>query len=217
MLRKFILIPVVIIAILLLVKHHNMTWRQSILKAAYPLIMLKGKLLGDRADILTDSKTIPTVSFYSLKATDNKGHVFDFDSLKGRKVLLVNTASNCGFTGQYDELQRLHVQYGDRLVILGFPANDFKAQEPGTDAEIAEFCRLNYGVSFPLMQKSQVIKGADQNPVFYWLTHAEANGWCIQAPKWNFNKYIVNETGQLVAYASQDVSPLSEDFQKWLK
>ncbi|HVZ24728.1 MAG TPA: hypothetical protein VG842_01665, partial [Sediminibacterium sp.] len=111
----------------------------------------------------------------------------------------------------------LHELYGDSLQILGFPANDFREQEPGTDAQIAEFCRLNYGVSFPLMQKSRVVKGADQNPVFYWLTHAGANGWCNQAPKWNFNKYVVNEAGELVAYASQDVSPLSEAFQKWLK
>ncbi len=195
-----------------------MTWRQSVLKTFYPLIMLKGKLVGMRRSILSaPGLAVPPVSFYSLKVTDNKGQLFDFGSLKGKKVLIVNTASNCGFTGQYDELQRLHVLYGDSLQILGFPANDFREQEPGTDAQIAEFCRLNYGVSFPLMQKSRVVKGSDQNPVFYWLTHATANGWCNQAPKWNFNKYVVNEAGQLVAYASQDVSPLSEAFQKWLK
>jgi glutathione peroxidase len=129
--------------------------------------------------------------------------------LKGKKVLIVNTASDCGFTGQYDELEKLHQQYKDKLIILGFPANDFKEQEKGDDAGIAEFCKVNFGVTFQLMQKSHVVKSAEQNPVFAWLSHKEKNGWCEQQPVWNFSKYLINEEGVLVGFYAQTVSPLS--------
>jgi glutathione peroxidase len=185
-----------------------MTWRQSILKTVYPLIMLKGKLFPNKSDIQVNrSKMSPAVSFYTLQAIANNGSVIDFSSFKGKKVLIVNTASDCGYTGQYEELEKLHLQYKD-LVVLGFPANDFKQQEKKDNAAIAEFCKVNYGVTFPLMQKTHVVKGPDQNAVYQWLTNANQNGWCDQQPVWNFSKYLVNEAGVLMSFYSQNVSPL---------
>ncbi|MCW3087936.1 MAG: glutathione peroxidase [Sediminibacterium sp.] len=193
---------------LFLIKRKDMTWRQSFLKTVYPLVMLKGKLFPDKKQVqLNAANAKPVVSFYTLMATANNGSVVNFQDLKGKKVLLVNTASDCGYTGQYDELEKLHKQYPGQLVILGFPANDFKEQEKKDDAGIAEFCKINFGVSFPLMQKSHVVKGAEQNPVFQWLSQADKNGWCNQQPVWNFSKYLVNEEGVLVGFFAHTVSP----------
>jgi glutathione peroxidase len=186
----------------------NMTIRQKLLKAVYPAIMW---LSGKKSETLTNTNAAPSIPFYSLKTVANSGTVFDFSQLKGKKVLLVNTASDCGYTNQYDELQKLFGQYQDKLVILGFPANDFKEQEKGTDADIAQFCKVNYGVSFPLMKKSSVIKSADQNEVFKWLSDSTRNGWNNQAPKWNFSKYLVDENGILLHYFDAAISPLSKE------
>ena len=112
-----------------------------------------------------------------------------------------------GFTGQYEELENLYRENKDKLVILGFPANDFKEQEKKDNADIASFCKINYGVSFQLMQKSQVVKGAAQNPVFQWLSQPAQNGWCEQAPLWNFSKYLIDEQGVLQGFYSQMISP----------
>ena len=144
----------------------NMTLRQKFLKAVYPIYMA----FGSKAKSFGKKNISPPVPFYSLKAIANNGNEFDFAQLKGKKVLLVNTASDCGFTGQYDQLQLLHEKYKDHLVILGFPANDFKEQEKGSDEEIAAFCKINFGVTFPLMKKSTVRKGAEQNNIFKWLS-----------------------------------------------
>jgi len=135
----------------------------------------------------------------------------DLASLKGKKIMLVNTASDCGYTNQYTDLQKLSEQYKDKLVVLGFPANDFKEQEKGTNEEIAEFCKKNYGVSFPLMEKSTVIKSPEQNPVYQWLTDSTKNGWNNKPPAWNFTKYIINEEGLLTNYFGSSISPLSSD------
>ena len=139
-------------------------------------------------------------SFYDLKSILNNGEEFSFEQLKGKKVLIVNTASDCGYTNQYDELQKLHELYPDKLIILGFPSNDFGEQEKGDDKEIAQFCKINFDVSFPLMKKSTVIKKDDQNEIYRWLTNADKNGWSNQAPVWNFYKYIINEEGILTHY-----------------
>jgi glutathione peroxidase len=140
------------------------------------------------------------------------------ETFRGKKVLLVNTASDCGYTGQYAELEALYKQYkDDGLVIIGFPANDFKQQEQRDDAAIAEFCKINYGVTFLLAQKSSVIKSAEQNPVFQWLSSLSLNGWNEQEPTWNFCKYIVNEDGVLEAFFPQGVSPLDESLIKYIK
>jgi glutathione peroxidase len=192
----------------LLIKKPQMTWKQSILKAAYPIIMFVGKLTGQSKNILANkNQSKPNQSFYDLQAIKNNGDTLYFSELKGKKVLLVNTASDCGYTGQYEELEQLHKQYGDRLVLLGFPANDFKDQEKKSDADIAAFCKVNYGVSFQLMKKGQVIKGANQQNVYQWLTDPSKNGWCSKQPDWNFSKYLINENGVLDSYYSQWVSP----------
>lgn len=184
----------------------HMTYRQKVLKAVYPAWMWITRLTGKNTKKLSGNKQ-PVVSFYSLAGTLNNGDTLQFSSLKGKKVMLVNTASHCGYTNQYDDLQKLAEQYKDKLVVIGFPANDFKEQEKGSDAEIAEFCRLNYGVSFPLMQKSVVIPSPAQNPVYQWLTDSSKNGWNSKAPSWNFSKYLVNENGVLTHYFDPSVAP----------
>ena len=207
--KKIILLIIVLVVALLLVKQQNMTYRQSILKAIYPLIMLPGKLFGSAKAIQKNTANkLPAVSLYDLELELNNGTKVRMDQFKGKKILLVNTASDCGFTGQYEALEQLHKQYGSKLVVIGFPANDFKDQEKKDDAAIAEFCKINYGVSFLLAKKSSVIKGVEQNPLFAWLSHAEQNGWCNQQPVWNFSKYLVNETGVLTHFFAQTVSPL---------
>jgi glutathione peroxidase len=195
-----------------IVNHNSrhMTYRQKILKAIYPAWMWWAKLQGKNVTELSSEKS-PSVSFYSLKGSLNNGQEFDFSGLKGKKVLLVNTASDCGYTNQYDDLQKLSETYKDRLLVVGFPANDFKEQERGTDKEIEEFCKLNYGVTFPLMKKSVVKKNDSQNPVFQWLTDSSKNGWNNKPPSWNFCKYLVNENGQLTNYFGASISPLSKD------
>ncbi len=188
-----------------------MTARQRFLKIVYPLwIWFAGKK-GLNTKNISNEKAVPPVPFHSLKDNLNNGQVFDLAQLKGKKVMLVNTASNCGYTGQYDDLQKLSEQYKDKLVVLGFPANDFKEQEKGSDEEIAAFCRINFGVSFPLMKKSSVIRSADQNPIFQWLTDPAKNGWNKQQPSWNFCKYIVDEEGRLTNYFGATIEPLSKE------
>ncbi len=189
----------------------NMTLRQKVLKAVYPALMWWTKLRGKNVTELKNEQKQPPVSFYSLKGTMNNGSAFDFETLKGKKVMLVNTASDCGYTDQYEALQKLYEQHKDKLLVIGFPANDFKEQEKGSDEEIAQFCKVNYGVSFPLMKKSSVIMGNDQNPVYKWLTDSSQNGWNTKAPSWNFNKYIVDENGILTNYFGSTISPLSKD------
>lgn len=125
-------------------------------------------------------------------------------------MLLVNTASDCGYTPQYTELQKLYEDTKEAVEIIAFPANDFKEQEKGNDEEIAAFCTVNYGLSFPVAKKSSVVKGAAQNPVFRWLTDKSLNGWNDQPPSWNFSKYLVDEDGVLTHCFAPQISPLSE-------
>ena len=186
----------------------NMTYRQKILKAVYPAFIWWTNLTGTNSKALSGNKA-PAVSFYDLKGILINGDTLDFAKLKGKKILLVNTASDCGYTNQYDDLQKLADRYKDKLMVIGFPANDFKQQEKGSDNEIAQFCKLNFGVTFPLMQKSIVVKSTGQNPVFQWLTDAAKNGWNDKAPTWNFSKFLVDEKGILIRYFDPSVSPLS--------
>jgi len=186
-----------------------MTTRQKILKAIYPAFMwlTKKKSVMESPPL---KNAAPPVSFFELKTTSINGEEFKFEKLKGKKILIVNTASDCGYTGQYSELQKLSDEYRNELVVIGFPSNDFKEQEKGSDEEIASFCKKNYGVDFPLMTKSSVIKGAEQNPVFKWLSDASLNGWNNQEPVWNFSKYLVDEEGRLLNYFAPSVSPLDK-------
>ena len=160
---------------------------------------------------LRNGNVSPVASFYDLAVLLNNGTSLSFNTLKGKKILLVNTASDCGYTNQYSELQALYERHKDKLIVIGFPANDFKEQEKGSDAEIAQFCKINFGVSFPLAKKSTVVKSSEQNKVFEWLTHKELNGWNDQQPSWNFAKYLVNEEGMLSHYFDPAVSPLSPE------
>ncbi len=152
-------------------------------------------------------------SFYQLSFTSLDGGKINFSDFKGKKVLIVNTASKCGFTPQYADLQKLSDQYKDKLVVIGFPANNFGGQEPGSNEEIADFCQVNYGVTFLMMEKSSV-KGKDKNIVYQWLTDKDKNGWNTKEPSWNFCKYLVDETGNLQKFYSSTVKPLSEDITK---
>ena len=186
------------------------TFRQKLLKALYPLIMRLSKS-SKRGKVLDNKKQVAgSTSFYTLDSQLNNGQGLSFASLKGKKVLLVNTASNCGYTNQYEELQQLSEQFAGELVVLGFPANDFAEQEKDDDHTISQFCQVNFGVSFPLMKKSVVVKQAQQHPVYQWLSDAQRNGWNEQAPDWNFSKYLVSEDGRLLNYFGPAVSPLSD-------
>ncbi|MBP6430578.1 MAG: glutathione peroxidase [Ferruginibacter sp.] len=190
-----------------------MTFRQKLLKTLYPAFMWITKSTGKNSTVLSTNTTKAMQSFYTLSDTLNNNTAFNFENLKGKKVLLVNTASDCGYTNQYNDLQKLSELYKDKLVVLGFPANDFKEQEKGSDEEIAQFCKINFGVTFPLMKKSTVVKGVSQNNVFKWLSDANLNGWCNQPPTWNFSKYLVNENGELVKYFDPSISPLDNEFK----
>ncbi len=212
---KLFILFVVTLALFFVFKPKEMTLRQYILKSVYPIMMFFGKVFPAKNAFLSNDKNIiPTTSFYNLKATSIDGKEISFSTFKGKKIMIVNTASDCGYTAQYDELEKLYQQNKNNLIIIGFPANDFKEQEKKSNNEIATFCKRNYGVSFLLMQKSHVLKNTEQNEVFNWLTHASKNGWCNQQPIWNFNKYIINETGILTNFASSNISPLDKRILK---
>ncbi len=151
---------------------------------------------------------LPSIHQFKVKALD--GGEIDFASFKGKKILVVNTASKCGYTPQYKELEALYAEYGNKLVIVGFPANNFGGQEPGTNAEIKTFCEKNYGVSFPMAEKISV-KGEDEAPIYQWLTQKAKNGVLDANVQWNFNKFLLNEQGELIAYFPSKVSPTSTE------
>ncbi len=136
--------------------------------------------------------------------------MIDFKKYKGKKILIVNTASKCGYTPQYEELQALYEKYKDKLVVIGVPANNFGGQEPGTNAEIKEFCSGTYKVPFPMTTKVSV-KGDDMCDLYKWLTSKEKNGVLDAEVKWNFNKFLLNENGELIAYFPSKVKPMSEE------
>jgi len=192
-----------------------MTIKQRLLKSAYPLLMWISGLKNTSSKIKVNVNNIhPPVPIYALKATLINDSQFYMASLKGKKILLVNTASDCGYTNQYEDLEKLYKKFEGKLVVLGFPANDFKEQENGTNEAIASFCTINFGVTFPLMKKSSVVKNTGQNEVFKWLSDASKNGWNNQAPVWNFSKYLVDENGALTHYFDPSVPPLSEEVLK---
>ncbi len=156
-------------------------------------------------------------SIHEFKVNDIDGKEFDLASLKGKKVMVVNTASKCGLTPQYEALEKLYKELGgDKFTIVGFLANNFMKQEPGTDEEIKEFCQKNYGVTFPMMSKISV-KGKDQHPVYEWLTQKEKNGVEDSKVKWNFQKYLIDENGKLVKVISPSTAPMDEEILDWIK
>lgn len=156
-------------------------------------------------------------NIYQFKVKDLNGKEFDFASLKGKKVLIVNTASECGLTPQYEQLQKIYTEYKDKnFIIIGFPANNFGAQEPGTNTEIAAFCQKNYGVTFPMMEKVSV-KGDDMTAVYQFLTQKSKNGLQDNDVTWNFQKYLLNENGELVKVISPKTLPTDPEIINWIK
>ncbi|RYY82547.1 MAG: glutathione peroxidase [Chitinophagaceae bacterium] len=193
-----------------------MTLRQRILKTLYPAYISLNRLFGRHQVILRNPGTAPARSFYEHTLLLGNGAELRMEDFKGRKVLLVNTASDCIYTDQYKQLQELMAHYGNGLVVLAFPSNDFKEQERGGDKEILDFCAVNYGVSFPVAHKAQVVCGPAQQPVFRWLTDRKLNGWNSKAPSWNFSKYLVNEQGVLTHYFDPAITPAHHELVKAL-
>ena len=167
--------------------------------------------------VKTNSETMQKENIYQFKVTDLSGNVFDFSTLKGKKILVVNTASKCGLTPQYEGLESIYKEYKDKnFVIVGFPANNFNSQEPGSNKEIAEFCKQNYGVTFPMMDKISV-KGDDMNAVYKFLTQKSKNGLEDSEVQWNFQKYLIDEKGELVKVVSPKTLPTDSEIVDWIK
>lgn len=182
-----------------------------------PLALLGCGNAPDTANKPTNTMQDTTImNFHQLSATDINGKPYDMAQLKGHKVMVVNTASECGFTPQYKQLEELYKKYQDKgFVILGFPSNDFGGQEPGDEKEIAAFCEKNFGVTFPLMSKIAT-KGSQQSPVYAWLTHKAENGKLDSEVKWNFQKYLIDEEGNFVTMYPSAQEPLSDPILNWL-
>jgi glutathione peroxidase len=155
-------------------------------------------------------------SIHSFKVKSIEGGTIDFAKFKGKKILIVNTASKCGYTPQYEALQKISDEYKDKLVVVGFPANNFGGQEPGADEEIQEFCKARFGVKFPLSSKVSV-KGEDMAPIYKWLTQKSENGVLDANIAWNFNKFLLDENGKMIAYFPSKVKPDDEEILKYLK
>ena len=159
---------------------------------------------------------VQTQTIYQFKVTDLYGKEFDFSTLKGKKLLIVNTASECGLTPQYKDLEAIYSKYKDKnFVIIGFPANNFGSQEPGSNVQIAKFCQMNYGVTFPMMSKISV-KGKDIHEVYQFLTQKDKNGLQDSQVEWNFQKYLINEEGELIKVLSPRVLPTDSEIVGWI-
>lgn len=155
-------------------------------------------------------------TIYDFKVAALTGGTIDFSAYKGKKILIVNTASKCGYTPQYEGLEKLYKANKDKLVIIGFPANNFGGQEPGSNENIADFCQKNYGVSFPMAAKISV-KGKEMAPIYQWLTNKAHNGYEDSDVKWNFQKYLIDEQGQLIGVFDSKVKPDGEEIAAALK
>ncbi|MFO7789207.1 MAG: glutathione peroxidase [Bacteroidales bacterium] len=167
--------------------------------------------------VIMATSALAQTDFYSLSAKDINGEEVNFSDFNGKKLLIVNTASKCGFTEQYEGLQKLHEEFGgEDFMIIGFPSNDFMNQEPGTEEEIKAFCKKNYGVSFLMMSKIKV-KGKDKHKVYEWLTSKKHNGVKDSKVKWNFQKYMVSKEGQLVGVVGTKSKPYSEEILNFIK
>lgn len=162
---------------------------------------------------LTTPAAAPAKSLYDFTVKSIEGKPVALSQYKGKKVVILNVASKCGFTPQYADWEKFYKEHKDKVVVLGFPANNFKEQEPGSNEDIAEFCQKNYGVTFPMFEKVDVI-GAQQAPLYKWLSDPSLNGWNDKTPSWNFCKYVVNEQGQLTNFFASKVKPDDAEFKK---
>ncbi|MFD1144300.1 glutathione peroxidase [Larkinella insperata] len=172
-------------------------------------------LLSDKSEVAVRpaSAAAPTKSLYDFTVNSIEGKTVPLKQYRGKKVVILNTASKCGFTKQFADWETFYKEHGDKVVVLGFPSNNFKSQDPGSNAEIAEFCKKNYGVSFPMFEKVDVI-GEGQAPLYKWLSDKSANGWNDKVPTWNFCKYVINEKGELTHFFASKVLPTDEEFKK---
>lgn len=186
-----------------------MTLRQRIYAFLYPFYKTITGVFG-AAKVYSGKGKSPVSSFYRLSMPQITGSTYHFEELRGKKVLLVNTASDCIYTSQYAELEKLYREKRNDLMILAFPSNDYGRQENYDDRIIAGFCTTNFDLSFPVMKKSSVSKSDDQNQVYQWLSSSDQNGWNNKPPFWNFTKYLVNEKGELTHVLAPGVSPLSK-------
>ena len=155
----------------------------------------------------------PSKTLYDFTVNSIDGKPVALSGFRGKKVVILNVASKCGFTPQYADWEKFYKEHGDKIVVLGFPANNFMSQEPGSNEEIAQFCQKNYGVSFPMFEKVSVL-GDDQSPIYKWLTTKSLNGWNDKVPTWNFCKYVINEKGELTNFFASKVKPDDAEFKK---
>ena len=185
----------------------------NIRQAIYRFVMiLKSRRMTPRpADI-----NFPADSIFNIEIKSIDGLPVTIAQFKGKKILIVNVASECGYTPQYKELQQLYKEQIENLVVLGFPSNDFGKQEPGSNTEIKLFCERRYHVTFPMFEKSHVT-GKNKNALYRWLTDAKLNGWNNKEPEWNFCKYLVDENGMLICLYSETVDPFDEDIIRLVK
>lgn len=187
------------------------------ISALMVLISCQNQAQTKKVTAISTSTPMEKQNIYQFKVKDLEGNEFDFATLKGKKILVVNTASKCGLTPQYKDLEAIYQKYkSDNFVVVGFPANNFASQEPGTNAEIGEFCQRNYGVSFPMMSKVSV-KGSDMDAVYQFLTQKSKNGLQDSEVEWNFQKYLINENGQLEKVIAPQVNPTDASIVDWIK
>lgn len=181
------------------------------------LFSCKNQAQSQKSETNMSTPLVAKETIYQFKVEDLSGNSFDFASLKGKKIMIVNTASKCGLTPQYKDLEAVYKEYKDKgFVIVGFPANNFASQEPGTNEEIATFCQLNYGVTFPMMDKVSV-KGDDMAAIYQFLTQKAKNGLQDSQVEWNFQKYLINEKGELEKVISPKTLPTDASIVNWIK
>ena len=180
-----------------------------VLIVAFSLAFLSLYSMPNGSNIISDNPTKESTStIFSYKLKNIYGDVITLDKFKGKKILIVNVASHCGYTSQYNDLQKLQDRFKDKLQVIAFPCNDFGFQEPGTSKQIAEFCEVNYNIKFPIMEKIN-IRRSPTHPLYEWLSNSELNGWNDSKPKWNFYKYLIDENGKLINLFNSGTSPLS--------
>jgi glutathione peroxidase len=190
---------------------------KNILILAFSVLLFWNGQIQAQKNSSKTNNTMESQTIYQFIVKDLSGKEFDFASLKGKKIMIVNTASKCGYTPQYKDLEAIYEKYkSNNFIIIGFPANNFGAQEPGTNTEIATFCQKNYGVTFPMMSKISV-KGKDMDKVYQFLTQKAKNGVQDSEVEWNFQKYLINEKGRLEKVIPTQVSPTDESILSWIK
>jgi glutathione peroxidase len=187
----------------------------KMIKIMMILSFIASIILGCRHINSNNEKIKAPVSIYNLSFVSLTGETIKMSSFKGKKIIIVNVASRCGFTPQYGELEKMQQKFKDKIQIIGFPCNQFGMQEPGNSTEIKEFCTSNYGVTFPISEKVKV-KGNNKSPIYEWLSNKKLNGWNSTVPSWNFCKYIVSEEGDLVGFFSSKVLPDDKEIEKYL-